>query len=73
MLIEVKVPVLPESITEATLVNWHKKAGDSVKRDENLIDVGLKGAALIGPSSTMGAIIPVKRSAPTKVVVFQCP
>src|SRR5438876_86970 len=39
MLIEVKVPVLPESITEATLVNWHKKAGDPVSRDENLIDV----------------------------------
>ena len=39
MLIEVKVPVLPESVAEATLVNWHKKAGDAVARDENLVDV----------------------------------
>jgi 2-oxoglutarate dehydrogenase E2 component (dihydrolipoamide succinyltransferase) len=39
MLIEVKVPVLPESVAEATLVNWHKKAGEAVKRDENLIDI----------------------------------
>ena len=31
MKIEVKVPVLPESITEATLVNWHRKAGEAVK------------------------------------------
>ena len=34
MLIEVKVPVLPESITEATLVAWHKKVGEAVKRDD---------------------------------------
>src|SRR3989442_713181 len=39
MRIEVKVPQLPESVTEATLVNWHKKPGEPVKRDENLIDV----------------------------------
>ena len=39
MRIEVKVPQLPESVTEATLVNWHKKPGEQVKRDENLIDV----------------------------------
>ena len=39
MRIEVKVPQLPESVAEATLVNWHKKPGDAVKRDENLIDV----------------------------------
>jgi 2-oxoglutarate dehydrogenase E2 component (dihydrolipoamide succinyltransferase) len=35
MRIEVKVPVLPESVTEATLVNWHNHYGDAVKRDEN--------------------------------------
>src|SRR5215831_17456405 len=39
MLIEVRVPVLPESVAEATLVNWHKKTGDAVRRDENLIDI----------------------------------
>ena len=39
MLIEVKVPQLSESVAEATLVSWHKRAGESVARDENLIDI----------------------------------
>ena len=39
MRIEVKVPQLPESVAEATLVNWHKKAGEAVARDENLVDI----------------------------------
>lgn len=39
MLIDVKVPILSESITDGTLVNWHKKAGDFVRRDENLVDL----------------------------------
>ena len=39
MRVEFKVPQLPESVAEATLVNWHKKPGDPVKRDENLIDI----------------------------------
>ena len=36
---EVKVPVLPESVSDATIATWHKKAGDAVKRDENLVDL----------------------------------
>ena len=36
MKIEIKVPQLPESVSEATLLNWHKKQGDFVKREENL-------------------------------------
>src|SRR6478609_6480780 len=36
---EIKVPKLPESVADATLVNWHKKAGDAVARDENLADL----------------------------------
>ncbi|MGH8756856.1 MAG: biotin/lipoyl-containing protein, partial [Burkholderiales bacterium] len=39
MLIEVKVPVLSESVVEATLLSWHKKQGEYVQRDENLIDI----------------------------------
>ena len=39
MSIEIKVPPLPESVADATLVAWHKKAGDSVSRDENLVDL----------------------------------
>jgi len=38
-LIEVKVPQLSESVAEATLLQWHKKPGDSVARDENMIDI----------------------------------
>ena len=37
MTIEVRVPQLPESVADATLVAWHKKPGDSVTRDENLV------------------------------------
>ncbi|MBM2829313.1 MAG: sucB [Gammaproteobacteria bacterium] len=39
MLVEVKVPVLAESVAEATLMNWHKKIGDAVNRGDSLIDI----------------------------------
>ena len=39
MSIEIRVPQLPESVTDATLVAWHKKAGEAVTRDENLVDL----------------------------------
>jgi 2-oxoglutarate dehydrogenase E2 component (dihydrolipoamide succinyltransferase) len=39
MTIEIKVPALPESVTDATIATWHKKPGDSVQRDENLVDI----------------------------------
>ena len=38
-MIEVKVPVLSESVSDATLAQWHKQVGDYVKRDENLVDL----------------------------------
>ena len=37
--IEVKVPQLPESVSDATIATWHVKAGDAVKRDQNLVDI----------------------------------
>src|SRR5450631_487434 len=61
MLIEVKVPVLPESIVEATLVAWHKKAGEAVKRDENLIDVETDKVVLELPAPDSGVIIEIRR------------
>ncbi|TMG84154.1 MAG: 2-oxoglutarate dehydrogenase complex dihydrolipoyllysine-residue succinyltransferase [Betaproteobacteria bacterium] len=61
MLIEVKVPVLPESITEATLVNWHKKAGDPVSRDENLIDVETDKVVLELPAPTAGVLTEIRK------------
>lgn len=39
MSIEIKVPVLPESVADATVAAWHKKVGDAVKRNENLVDI----------------------------------
>ena len=39
MIIEIKVPALSESVAEATLLSWHKKIGDPINRDENLIDI----------------------------------
>ena len=39
MSIEIKVPVLPESVADATVATWHKKPGEFVKRDENLVDI----------------------------------
>ena len=39
MTIEIKVPPLPESVSDATLINWHKKTGDQISRDENLVDL----------------------------------
>ena len=39
MSIEVKVPALPESVADATIATWHKKIGDKVTRDENIVDL----------------------------------
>ena len=39
MTIEIRVPQLPESVADATLVAWHKQPGEAVKRDENLADL----------------------------------
>jgi 2-oxoglutarate dehydrogenase E2 component (dihydrolipoamide succinyltransferase) len=57
MRIEVKVPQLPESVTEATLVNWHKKPGEAVARDENLIDVETDKVVLELPAPGDGVLI----------------
>jgi len=57
MRIEVKVPQLPESVSEATLVSWHKKAGDAVARDENLIDVETDKVVLELPAPGDGVLV----------------
>lgn len=56
MLVEVKVPVLSESISEATLLSWHKKVGDAVVRDENLIDVETDKVVLELPAPQSGVL-----------------
>jgi len=61
MQVEVKVPQLPESVAEATLVNWHRKAGDAVKRDENLVDVETDKVVLELPAPVSGVLLEIKR------------
>ena len=56
MLIEVKVPALSESVAEATLLSWHKKPGDFVQRDENLIDIETDKVILELPAPSSGIL-----------------
>ncbi|MCL4800438.1 MAG: 2-oxoglutarate dehydrogenase complex dihydrolipoyllysine-residue succinyltransferase [Burkholderiales bacterium] len=56
MLVEVKVPQLSESVSEATLLAWHKKEGEAVKRDENLIDIETDKVVLELPAPADGVI-----------------
>jgi 2-oxoglutarate dehydrogenase E2 component (dihydrolipoamide succinyltransferase) len=56
MLVEVKVPVLSESVAEATLVSWHKKQGEYVERDESLIDIETDKVILELPAPVSGTL-----------------
>src|SRR2546421_2392324 len=56
MLIEIKVPELSESVAEATLLAWHKKVGEAVKRDENLIDIETDKVVLELPAPADGVL-----------------
>jgi 2-oxoglutarate dehydrogenase E2 component (dihydrolipoamide succinyltransferase) len=59
MLVEVKVPQLSESVAEATLLAWHKKQGEAVKRDENLIDIETDKVVLELPSPADGVLVSI--------------
>ena len=59
MLIEVRVPQLSESVSEATLLSWHKKQGEAVKRDENLIDIETDKVVLELPSPVDGVLVSI--------------
>ncbi|OOG46964.1 2-oxoglutarate dehydrogenase complex dihydrolipoyllysine-residue succinyltransferase [Rhodanobacter sp. C01] len=61
MSIEVKVPVLPESVSDATIANWHKKAGDAVRRDENLVDLETDKVVLEVPSPVDGVLKEIRQ------------
>ena len=54
MLIEIKVPVLPESVADATIAAWHKEIGESVARDENLVDLETDKVVLEVPATEKG-------------------
>ena len=61
MTIEVKVPVLPESVSDATIASWHKKPGDAVKRDENLVDLETDKVVLEVPAPVDGVLKEIKQ------------
>ena len=61
MIIDVKVPQLSESVAEATLVTWHKKVGEAVTKDENLIDIETEKVVLERPSPADGVLVEIIR------------
>jgi 2-oxoglutarate dehydrogenase E2 component (dihydrolipoamide succinyltransferase) len=63
MIVEVKVPQLSESVAEATLLDWHKKEGEPVKRDENLIDIETDKVVLELPAPADGVLVKILRNA----------
>src|SRR5436853_4301702 len=66
-IIEVKVPQLSESVSEATLLDWHKKEGEPVKRDENLIDIETDKVVLELPAPADGVLVKIIRQAKDSV------
>ncbi|MFC1739944.1 2-oxoglutarate dehydrogenase complex dihydrolipoyllysine-residue succinyltransferase [Pseudomonadota bacterium] len=60
MTIEVKVPVLPESVEDATIAGWHKQPGDTIRRDENLVDLETDKVVLEVPAPADGTVKEIK-------------
>ena len=59
MTVEVKVPILPESVADAIIATWHKKPGDAVKREENLVDLETDKVVLEVPSPVDGVLVSI--------------
>ncbi len=60
MPIEIRVPTLPESVTDATVLAWHKKEGDPVQRDENLLDLETDKVVLEVPAPADGVLTEIR-------------
>ena len=71
MSIEIKVPQLPESVADATLVTWHKQAGQTVSRDENLADLETDKVVLEVPAPVSGVLKELRIVAGTSVTSGQ--
>src|SRR5688500_12493408 len=71
MTIEIKVPQLPESVADATLVTWHKQVGQSVSRDENLADLETDKVVLEVPAPVNGVLKELRIVAGTSVTSGQ--
>ncbi|XZG68800.1 2-oxoglutarate dehydrogenase complex dihydrolipoyllysine-residue succinyltransferase [Chitinibacteraceae bacterium HSL-7] len=63
MMIEIKVPQLPESVSEATLLEWMKKEGEAVARDENLIGIETDKVVLDIPAPQAGVLVSITKKA----------
>ncbi|MBU6198348.1 MAG: 2-oxoglutarate dehydrogenase complex dihydrolipoyllysine-residue succinyltransferase [Xanthomonadaceae bacterium] len=61
MTLEVKVPVLPESVADATIASWHKKPGDAIRRDENLVDLETDKVVLEVPAPADGVLREIRQ------------
>ncbi|MDQ8039330.1 MAG: biotin/lipoyl-containing protein, partial [Rickettsiella sp.] len=59
MSIQIKVPMLPESVADATIITWHKKAGEMVKRDENIVDLETDKVVLEVPAPDDGILVEI--------------
>src|SRR5271169_1780007 len=66
-IIEVKVPQLSESVSEATLVTWHKQVGEAVAEGENLIDIETDKVVLELPASKSGVVTKIIKGDGEKV------
>ena len=62
MTTEIKVPVLPESVADATVATWHVQVGDSVARDQVLVDIETDKAVLEVPATVDGVITEIKEA-----------
>jgi 2-oxoglutarate dehydrogenase E2 component (dihydrolipoamide succinyltransferase) len=71
MTIEVRVPQLPESVADATLVSWHKQPGEAVARDENLVDLETDKVVLEVTAPVAGVISEIKLKDGTTVTSGQ--
>src|SRR6266702_8390791 len=71
MTTEIRVPQLPESVADATLVAWHKQPGDTVSRDENLADLETDKVVLEVPAPLNGVIKEIRIPSGTTVTSGQ--
>ncbi|MDO4709982.1 MAG: dihydrolipoyllysine-residue succinyltransferase [Pseudomonadota bacterium] len=71
MATEIKVPVLPESVSDAVIATWHKKVGDAVRRDENLVDLETDKVVLEVPAPADGVLKEIKFDTGATVVSQQ--
>jgi 2-oxoglutarate dehydrogenase E2 component (dihydrolipoamide succinyltransferase) len=71
MTTEIRVPQLPESVADATLVAWHKQPGDAIRRDENLADLETDKVVLEVPAPANGVVREIKIPSGTVVTSGQ--